>query len=184
MRCLHIEVAKIPNFSFRVERSPLHWVFFFCQISLTSNLIFSCIDLLSNKRGKYLKYICAVPSLRFRSNTSKQGWSHIKKAGCIQLFQIIILKSKFLWKSFLLISSHSFFTFFMKILTPDWLLGKLSFRSCIKKIYINQEVNKRYVPSFLMLRKELECFIKAIGNFCITFSNYFPFSFLFFSLKF
>ena len=69
-------------------------------------LSFLVSTFLVTKRSKYLKYIFAVPSLRFRSNALKQGWSHIKKAGCIQLFQIIILKWKFLWKNSLLISSH------------------------------------------------------------------------------
>ena len=121
---------------------------------------------------------CSLTSIQIEC--LKTGMKSYKESRLHTAFSDYNPKMKILMKEFSINFKSLLFHFFMKILTPDWLLGKLSFRSCIKEIYINQEVNKRYVPSFLMLRKELEYFIKAIGNFCITFSNYFPFYFLFF----
>ena len=97
--------CKNTSFFFRGKIRPLLGSF---SVKFHQRLILSFLVtiFLVTKRSKYLKYIFAIPSLRFRSDALKQRWIHVKKAGCIQLFQIIILKWKLLWKNSLLISSH------------------------------------------------------------------------------
>lgn len=83
------------SFSFRIERSALHSVHFVSYF-IEFNLIFPSIDNLNIRKREIPEKYFAAPSLRI----------HIRKAGCIQLFQIIISKGIFLWMSFPLISGH------------------------------------------------------------------------------
>ena len=93
MPCLNSE--EYTSFSFRIERSALHSVHSVSYF-IEFNLIFPSIDNLNIRKEEIPEKYFAAPSLRI----------HIRKAGCIQLFQIIISKGIFLWMSFPFISSH------------------------------------------------------------------------------
>ena len=99
MQCLHIEVAKITVFFFRGKIRPLLGSF---SVKFHQRLILSFLVtiFLVTKRSKYLKYIFAIPSLRFRSDALKKTMNSCKESQLDTALSDYYLKMKILLKEF------------------------------------------------------------------------------------